>query len=281
MVWILHCLFWWFFQGIPRAEAGRSWLQSALGSNPGQTTGTWGPTLGMEDLQLQGRPNGRAQLKPRLEAAPQHLERTPACGKSGCKADSERPELTTWKSPVTNTVVGWLWAPEGEGEERMDLRLPPKRGERGWSQTDNPQANQRGALLLLFIQEAWGRQQCAMWFQATVFFFFFNSLILFLFYMYTHILFHILFHSYFSQDYWIWFPVLLHSGPCYLSTQYTYRVHLLLLSSQSIPLSPLFLVHLWGQFTPNPLHSGAAPWLKTVLNLRNSRRPNEGWVNRC
>ena len=172
MVWILHCLFWWFFQGIPRAEAGQSWLQSALGSNPGQTTGTWGPTLGMGDLQLQGRPNGRAQLKPRLEAAPQHLERTPVCGKSGCKADSEHPELTAWKSPVTNTVVGWLWAPEGEGEERMDLRLPPERGERGCSQTGNPQANQRGALLLLFIQEAWGRQQCAMWFQATVVVFF-------------------------------------------------------------------------------------------------------------
>ena len=38
-----------------------------------------------------------------------------------------------------------------------------------------------------------------MWFQATVVVFF-NSLILFLFYMYIYILFHILFHSGFSQD---------------------------------------------------------------------------------
>ena len=43
---------------------------------------------------------------------------------------------------------------------------------------------------------------------------------------------------------------------------YTYRVHLLRLSSQSVP--------------PNHLHSGAAPWLKTVHNLRNSHHPNEG-----
>ncbi|CAI9170878.1 unnamed protein product [Rangifer tarandus platyrhynchus] len=155
----------------------------------------------MEDLQLQGRANGRAQLKPRLEAAPQHLERNPVCGKSGCKADSERPSSPPGRArSQTQSLDDWE-APEGEEEERMDLRLPPERGERGWSQMDNPQANQRGALLRLFIQEAQGRQQCAMWFQATVVVVVFNSLILFLFYMYIHILFHILFHSDFSQDY--------------------------------------------------------------------------------
>ena len=157
---------------------------------------------------------------------------------------------------------------------RMGLRLPPER-EHGWSQTDNPQVSSEEPCFSSSSRKpkAGSNVQCGsrpllLFFLIVWFYSFFICIYTFFFIFFSILVFH----------------RILNIVPCaitqwtllFIHPIYTYRVHLLLLSSQSIPLSPLFLVHFWGQFTPNPLHSGAAPWLKTVHNLRNSHRPNEG-----
>lgn len=139
----------------------------------------------MEDRQLRGRPNSRAQLT-RLEAAPQHLEQTPCVERVGVKltlstlsslpgrAQSQTQSLNDWTAPGGQGRKGWvsgcLRKEENVGGPRQ---ITPRLTSESPASPLHP-GSLRQAAMCNVVSGHW------------FFFFFFNGLILFLFHMYIY-----------------------------------------------------------------------------------------------